>query len=109
MCGHGKFLRTDLLRVVLTQELQVVLERLPPADNRVRVVTPIIPQGAAVLGVLDPADADVLSSKGYNFVPLANGQTLEVPLAPGQVLALACEGNTVVMGLAIEWYAGVTA
>jgi len=100
-----KFIRTEMRRTTVAQEIQKILG--PCEGNLHRKVQVIIPQSPQVFVDLDLTEGDtgnVMTNKVFNMPVMHPGQFLEFPMGCTQQLYAASSEGFALVTLVIEYY-----
>ncbi len=97
-----KFLRSEILRTTVSQEVQCILGA--GAAGQQRKVQILVPPSPQVFAGLDVAAEDVGMNKTFNMPVIHAGQLVEFPLGCAQALYAACAEGFALVTLIIEHY-----
>ena len=97
------FVRSEILRKTISQEIQRVLDPITDAGlcRRVQVLVPGSPQ---VLIALDLQPALVGTNKTFNLPVAHPNAQIEFPMGNGQALFAACENGYALLTIIVEYY-----
>lgn len=94
-------MRTEIRRVPLTQEANVIL---PPHDDLDRLVQVLVPTGGpSVLIGLDVLPNEVGPNRVYKLAPFPPGQTIRFRLSPEQWLIAAVDTGRAAISIIVEY------